>query len=239
MLLTLPLGPLWQTQGSESRSLAEPIVARIFTCDEDRDHLFAARYRGFRDAGHDIQSPDGRYRDRYDDLPSTLLIGVYAGARPVGTMRVCTWHSETGGGVPCEEVYTEVAGIKAAAAGPVVELSRLAVEHGAVPMARRTAVYAQLVRMGLLVCFATDVDRTLVAAHAQWRTFYERIFGFRMVAGPEPYPPGNDPVILLHRSFRTGSKRSALRNPFFRITPHDIAELRHALGGAADIGRCR
>jgi hypothetical protein len=49
MLLTLPLGPLWQTQGSESRSLAEPIVARIFTCDEDRDHLFAARYRGFRE----------------------------------------------------------------------------------------------------------------------------------------------------------------------------------------------
>lgn len=239
MLLTVPLGPLWQTQRSESRSRAEPIVARIFTCDEDRDHLFAARYRGYRDAGIDVQSPDGRFRDVYDEMPSTLLIGVYVGQRPVGTIRVCTWRPEEGGGVPCEKVYPEVAAIKAEAEGPVVELSRLAVEHAAVPMARRTAVYAQLVRMGLLLCFAMDVDRTLVATHEQWRSFYERIFGFKRIAGPKAYPPGDEPIILLHRSFRRGSKRTALRNPFFRITPHDIAELRHALGAVGNIGRCR
>lgn len=237
MLLTLPLGQSWDTQRSNT---AEPLQARLLTCNEDRDALFAVRYQGFKDAGYDFDAPDGRYRDRFDDLPSTITVGVYFGRRPVGTLRVCFWRpGMQGPALPCEDVYPEVERVKSAARGPVVELSRMAVVHAAGPLARRTAIYAQLVRMGLLICLARDVHVTLVATHEQQRQFYERVFGFTLLAGPAPYPPGREPIILFGENFRQAKKRSILRNPFFRITEAEIAKVRKEFDNLPPYFTCR
>lgn len=230
MLLTLPIGPLWQ-QASREKAPGNFLSARLLTCDEDRDVLFGVRYRGYRDTGYAIEGQDGKYKDPYDDLASTLMVGVYLGRQPVGTMRICFWQpGETGKALPCEKVYPIVGDIKAKAKGPIVELSRLAVEQAAGSMARRTAIYAQLVRMGIMTCLAMDVRVTLVASHEKWRHFYERIFGFRLIGGPEPYPPGNEPILLFEQDFLHHNRRAAMRNPFFRITWDEVHQLKADLG---------
>jgi hypothetical protein len=203
--------------------------ARLLTPDEDRRALFAVRYHGYRDAGYDIPG-DGQYSDAYDALPTTLVIGVYLARQPVGTMRVSFW-SPPGRepALPCENVYASVADIKRRAEGRIVELSRMSVAPSLGEASRRTAVYAQLVRMGLMICFATDVAQTLVATHTKWRHFYQRIFGFSFVAGPGAYPPGNEPIELFALNFRKANKRLAMRNPFFRIVEADVDRLRREL----------
>lgn len=223
MLLTMPLGSLWP--GLQKAAAADMLVARLFTADEDRDALFALRLQSFRAAGLDVPADGGLYKDRYDDLATTLIAGVYLGRQPVGTLRICFWKpGAVGLSLPCEAVYPEVDRIKRSANGIVVEIARLAVEPS-LTTTRRTAVYAQVVRLGIMACLASDVAVTLVATHQKSKTFYQRIFGFSLAAGPQPYPPGDEPIILLAQDFRTANKRLAMRNPFFRIKQAEIDEL--------------
>ena len=205
---------------------------RILDAHDDREPLFALRYRSYKAAGYEMPFRDGLFRDAYDDLRSTLVIGAYESGVPVGTMRVSCWRpGQTGPALPCETVYAEVEAIRATAPGPILEISRVAIEPEKTYAAGKTGVYAALVRTGLIICMATDVAVALIGSHVRWKGFYEKVFGFNLVAGPVAYPPGTNPIVLMSRDFRNADKRVARRNPFFEITDADVMDFRERLAG--------
>jgi N-acyl-L-homoserine lactone synthetase len=204
-----------------------PAKLEILSQDEDKRELYGVRYRAYLAAG--LIKPDSSevYCDRFDREPTTLAVGIFEQGRCIGSMRLSFLEEAMSEGkLPCEEVYPEVARIKARSRGTLVELSRLGLEPSIRNRSYRTTVTAALVRAAIMACMAADVNVALAATRTQWVRFYQYMMGFKVVAGPSRYPPGDVPVYLMCVNFREVADRRARHNVFFRISPAEVAQMR-------------
>lgn len=198
----------------------------------NRRDALALRHRGYVHAGLIEPSPFGIYTDAYDDLPTTLIAGLYRRGSCIATLRLCIYRpGASGAALPCETVYPEAAAIKARATGPVVELSRLSIDPDIANTRYRARLYAATIRAGIAACVALDVKHILVATQTKWRSFYEQVFSFKATGPAQLYPPGNVPVVLFERALDEDAKRRMASNLFFKIEADELRELQAILPG--------
>jgi N-acyl-L-homoserine lactone synthetase len=204
-----------------------PAQLEIYSHDEDKRELYAVRYRAYLTAGLIGPDPEEVYCDPYDFEPTTLAVGIFEHGRCIGSMRLSFLEDRSSvHKLPCEDVYPEVERIKGRSSGPVVELSRLGLEPSIRNRSYRTTVTAALVRAAIMACMAADVNVVLAATRTQWVRFYQYMMGFKVIAGPRHYPPGDVPVYLMCVNFREVADRRARHNVFFRISPAEITQMR-------------
>lgn len=197
---------------------------------DNRREAFALRYRGYVHAGLIQPSPFGIYSDAYDELPTTIIAGLYRRGACIATLRLSFYKpGSEAPALPCEKVYPEIPGIKAAAQGMVVELSRLAIDPEITNTRYRARLYAAAIRAGVSACLAMDAKHLLVATQTKWRTFYEHVMNFKAVGPPQFYPPGDVPVVLLARPLDNGLKSRIARNMFFKVDPAELDDLKSRL----------
>lgn len=207
-----------------------PAQLEIFSHDEDKRELYAVRYRAYLAAGLIKPDPKEVYCDPFDTQTTTLAVGIFEQGRCIGSMRLCFLEDAIPEArLPCEEVYPEAARIKANARGTIVELSRLGLEPAIRNRSYRTTITAALVRAAIMACMAADVNVVLAATRTQWVRFYQYMMGFKLVAGPRKYPPGDVPVYLMCVNFREVADRRARHNVFFRISPAEIGQMRSVM----------
>jgi hypothetical protein len=197
--------------------------------DNRRDAL-ALRHRGYVRAGLIEPSPFGIYTDAYDDLPTTVIAGLFRRGACIATLRLSFYTpGTTGPALPCEKVYPEADAVKARAKGLVVELSRLSIDPDITNTRYRARLYAAAIRAGVTACIAMDAAHLLVATQTKWRKFYEHVMDFKVMGPPQLYPPGDVPVVLLERALDDGLKRRIAKNMFFKIDDAELQELRTLL----------
>lgn len=226
------------TQSQKLRGNAgKRFALKFLVSAADRDASFRLRFAAYRDVlGADADDIGGRYRDAFDDLPTTVTIGAYDGDRLVGTMRLCLsrpWEDLST--LPCAAHYPALADVKRKAGGALMEVSRLSIDPGLANTSYRTTLYATLVRASLLAAEAAGVTTILIAMRPQLVRFYQYMLGFDIVGEPAFYPPGNFKIWLLAGSIGQARTRQRLQNAFFRITPDEIESFRAQL--ARWIGR--
>jgi N-acyl-L-homoserine lactone synthetase len=172
-------------------------------------------------------SPFGIYTDAYDDLPTTVVAGLFRRGACIATLRLSFFSPGTvAPTLPCEKVYPEVEGIKANAEGLIVELSRLAIDPSITNTRYRARLYAAAIRAGVSACIAMDAKHLLVATQTKWRSFYEHVLDFRVTGPAQFYPPGDVPVVLLARDLDAALKRRVAKNMFFKLDEAELADLR-------------
>lgn len=202
-----------------------------YATGDNRREAFALRHRGYVAAGLIEPSPFGIYSDAYDELPTTVVAGLFRRGACIATLRLSLYApGAPAPTLPCEHVYPEVAGLKADAKGLVVELSRLAIDPDIQNTRYRARLYAAAIRAGVAACVALEARHLLVATQTKWRSVYEHVFGFKAAGPAQLYPPGDVPVVLLARALDDNLKRRIARNMFFRIEDAELAELRARLG---------
>lgn len=201
-----------------------------YAAGDNRREAFALRYRGYVDAGLIQPSPFGIYTDAYDDLPTTVIAGLFRRGACIATLRLSFYMPGAAAPVlPCEKVYPEIAAIKANADGLVVELSRLSIDPSITNTRYRARLYAAAIRAGISACLAMDAKQLLVATQTKWRSFYEHVMDFKAVGPAQFYPPGDVPVVLLSRALDDGLKRRIAKNMFFKLDPAELEDLRERL----------
>ena len=203
-----------------------------YACTDNRREAFALRYRGYVHAGLIEPSPFGIYTDAYDDLGTTLVAALHRRGACIATLRLSLYVPGTEGpALPCEKVYPEVAALKAAAQGPIVELSRLSIDPDITNTRYRARLYAAAIRAGVMGCIALGARHLLVATQTKWQSFYEHVLDFKVAGPAQLYPPGDVPVILLARELDADLRRRIARNMFFRIDEAELEELTGRLPG--------
>lgn len=201
-----------------------------YAAGDNRREAFALRYRGYVDAGLIQPSPFGIYTDAYDDLPTTVIAGLFRRGACIATLRLSFYMPGAAAPVlPCEKVYPEIPAIKANANGLVVELSRLSIDPSITNTRYRARLYAAAIRAGVSACLAMDAKQLLVATQTKWRAFYEHVMDFKAVGPAQFYPPGDVPVVLLSRALDDGLKRRIAKNMFFKIDAAELEDLRERL----------
>lgn len=197
-----------------------------YSAFDNRREAFALRHRGYADAGLIEPSPFGIYSDAYDELPTTVVAGLFRRGTCIATLRLSFFNpGMTGPALPCEGYYPEIAAIKARASGLTVELSRLSIDPSITNTRYRARLYAAAVRAGISACIAMDAKHLLVATQTKWRGFYEHVFGFKVVGAAQLYPPGNVPVVLLERDLDASLRRRIAKNMFFKLEDAELADL--------------
>ena len=217
--------------GTENVADSEPgsrVTVRWFSSGEgDRRDALALRYRAYHTSGYIETSRWGIYTDPYDDVPSTVIAGLFRHGACIATLRLCFYHPGAAGpALPCETVYPEVEAIKAGATGTVVELSRLAMDPSITNTRYRARLYAAAVRTAVIACAAFDAQQLLVATLLKSRQFYEHVLGFEVAAPPRHYPPGEFQIILLSRHLNADARQRLMNNIFFKFDEQEIADVR-------------
>lgn len=217
---------------------ADAVVRTVwYAADDNRREAFALRYRGYVNAGLIEASPFGIYTDAYDDLPTTVIAGLFRRGACIATLRLSFYKPGAAEPVlPCEKVYPEVGAIKSNAQGLVVELSRLAIDPDITNTRYRARLYAAAIRAGVSACLAMDAKHLLVATQTKWRTFYEHVLDFKVAGPAQFYPPGDVPVVLLARELDDALKRRIAKNMFFKLDPAELEDLRVRLPGLVRLG---
>ncbi len=211
---------------------ADAVVSTVwYSASDNRREAFALRYRGYVNAGLIEPSPFGIYTDPYDELPTTVVAGLFRRGVCIATLRLSfyTPGAATSAALPCERVYPQVEGIKANAGGTVVELSRLAIDPELNNTRYRARLYAAAIRAGISACIAMDAKHLLVATQTKWRSFYEHVLDFKVTGPAQFYPPGDVPVLLLERALDDNLKRRIAKNMFFKLDEAELDDLRTRL----------
>jgi hypothetical protein len=206
------------------------VTTQWYSALDNRREAFALRHRGYVDAGLIEPSPFGIYSDAYDDLPTTIVAGLFRRGACIATLRLSFFApGAISPALPCETVYPEVAALKDKARGLVVELSRLAIDPDIKNMRYRARLYAAALRVGVTACMAMDARHLLVATQPKWQSFYEHVLDFTPVGPPQFYPPGDVPVQLLERALDDGLKGRIAKNMFFKVDEAELDDLRAGL----------
>lgn len=224
---------------AQAKLQAAPLVAdqtdavvrtEWYSATDNRRDAFALRYRGYVHAGLIAPTPFSIYTDAYDDLPTTLIAGLFRRGACIATLRLSFYTpGAPTPALPCEKVYPEVAALKANAQGLVVELSRLAIDPDITNTRYRARLYAAAIRAGVSACLAMDAKHLIVATQTKWRSFYEHVMDFKVAGPAQFYPPGDVPVVLLSRALDEGLKRRIAKNMFFKIDEAELRDLRTRL----------
>jgi N-acyl-L-homoserine lactone synthetase len=228
---TLTFRPQQSATASVSKKF--PFEIRVLARDAGRSEVFALRYRAYREAWCIPLDTDEQYRDRFDDLASTVILGAYDAGVCVGALRVNFSHAWQGcDTLPCAERYPDVAAVKAGTEGTIVEMSRLSIDPAITNTSYRTTLYASLLRAGFMAAQAGNVAKILLVTKPDWIRFYQYMLGFKTIGEPQIYPPSKEPVALLGGSFGDAQKHQRAQNAFFKITPDEIASMKRAIAPA-------
>lgn len=208
-----------------------PIVFRLFSSDSDKSEIYGLRYRAYRQAGWIEPSPDEQLRDAIDELPSTLNVAAYSKDACVGSLRLAMGgESRDSKSMPCRSVFPEeIAALRRKGYRRLVEFSRFAVEPGLANQSFRSTVLMSLVRAGLILCYAADVDYAVIAVHKRFSRFHTAMFGFEVLGASDAYIDIEEPTDLLGRAFQAIDARYKERNAFFRISADEVKGARAAI----------
>jgi hypothetical protein len=222
--------PLTLQTSSEKKPSKFPIDIRIFSSNSDKRDIYRLRYRAFIKDGVIERRDDGMFNDAYDGLASTCTLGAYQGETCVGTFRLAFADGRAAKAtMPCQELFGEVAGLQDQGYVRLVEFGRMVVEPTMLNTSFRTTLYATMVRAGMIVAEAGNVDYGLISVHPKLARFYEMMCGFRAMARAESYPGINAPAVLLGRDFGGLNQKRSKQNSFFRISAGEIAQARSEL----------
>lgn len=212
-----------------SHSKNFPIELHIANTQHQAHEIYALRAEAFRESGW-IDGDDTAFSDEFDALPTAILIAATSRGRLVGTIRVSVTGADGSVSMPCEQEFPEkLAAIRSEGRGRLAEFCRIAVDPAITNSSFRATLYGSLVRSGMLVACAADVNYAFAAVHARISRFYQHMFGFTRLAKSEAYGIINQPTQLLGLEFQALVRRSSERNGFFHVSPQEIALARRHL----------
>jgi N-acyl-L-homoserine lactone synthetase len=211
---------------------AKSFELRILNSESGIRDALRLRGRAYTAIGYDIEKADGEYSDRFDELPTTVLLGAYDQDRLVGSVRLCFSLPQSLSTLPCADYYPALKDTHRSQSRGFVEVSRLSIEPDLNNVSYRTTLYAFLVRASLTAAMAAGVSMLLIATRPDWVKFYTYMLGFQQIGEPALYPPGDFKITLLGGSLEQARMRQRLQNRFFKITDEEIASMQTAIAPA-------
>lgn len=184
------LGTIITDKGYEARLANDPSTQR------DAHEL---RYRSYYAQGHIAANASGILTDKFDDLPTTRTVVVYAQGRAVGSIRTCLLKRGPGISSPCRDAYPAEVERLLQGSGPErdgydgVEVNRMVRAPEAADDQR---LVFMLLRMAGYLALAEDFRVIVTCVRQHHVPFYSRL-RFTQSGEPKIYPGLTCPMVLL------------------------------------------
>jgi N-acyl amino acid synthase FeeM len=183
---------------------------RLAETDEDKDAIYRLRYRAYLNEGAIEPNRDRRTSDRFDEMPSTWIFGVYIEGALASSIRIslATPEHRTS---PSVDVFPEILHPELARGKVIVDPTRFVADPD------RAQRFPELpyvtVRLGYVACSYFNADIGLATVRPEHRAFYRRVFLQEPLSEPRLFPGLLKPVALMAADYR------AIREPVFHRFP--------------------
>src|ERR1700745_1410057 len=179
--------------------LFDRIDYRLIETPEDRDHLYAMRYRAYLHGGLILPSESRRVSDRYDDAPNAWIFGIYVDGELCSSLRLHVLTSEWRTSYSTE-LFGDVL-------HPRLDRGEVFVDPAPfVADPQKSQRFQELpyltVRLGYLACDHFNADTGLSLVRAEHQAFYRRVFLSETIAEPRAFPNVSKKVALMASDFR-------------------------------------
>jgi hypothetical protein len=199
---------------------------------EEKDQLYAMRYRAYRHGDLIPPSESQRYRDRYDDAPNALTFGIYVDGALCSSLRLHILTPEQRMSYTTE-LFGDVLHPRLDKGEVFIDPARFVADP---EKAERFPELPYLtLRLAYLACEYFNADTGLALVRPGHQAFYRRVFLHETLAEPRPFPNALVKVALMASDFRALRERVLARFPILRSSAFERRMLfqrnRHSVAG--------
>jgi hypothetical protein len=196
--------------------LLDRVDYRLAESSEDLEPIFRLRYNAYVREGALAPGISKRLTDGFDGSKNTWIFGVYIDNQLLSSIRLhitSPQHTD----MPALPAFADLLLPEVQAGKIIIDPSRFVADSS---LAR---LYPQLpyltVRLPWVACDYFNADYLLATVRTEHNAYYRRVFGFRTVCTPRPYPPLTKPLTLMMLDYnRAKHEEVNHRYPFFRST---------------------
>ena len=194
-------------------ALFDRVDYRLIETPEDKDRLYAMRYRAYLHGGLILPSESQRVSDRYDDAPNAWTFGIYVDGELCSSLRLHVLTSEWRMSYSTE-LFGDILHPRLDQGEVFIDPARFVADP---EKAQRFPELPYLtVRLGYLACEYFNADTGLALVRAEHQSFYRRVFLNETIAEPRPFPNVTKKVALMASDFRTVREQVMARFPIMR-----------------------
>ena len=207
--------------GAEARSplfvrgsgLSDRIDYRRIETPEDKDCLYAMRYKAYLHGGLILPSESQRVTDVYDDAPNAWTFGIYIDGELCSSVRIhlltSQWRTSY-----ATELFGDILHPRLDRGEVFVDPARFVADP---EKAKRFPELPYLtVRLPYMACEYFNADSGLAVVRAEHQAFYARVFLQKTITEPRAFPNVLKKVALMACHFPTVRERVASRFPIMR-----------------------
>jgi len=209
-------------------ALLDRVDYRLIETPEDKDRIYALRYKAYLHAGLILPSESRRVSDRYDDAPNAWIFGVYLDGELCSSLRVHALTSEWRMSYSTE-LYGDILHSRLDRGEVFVDPARLAADP------EKARLFPELpyvtLRLAYLACDHFNADTGLAMVRPDHQPFYRRVFLHEPIGEPRAFPGWHAmKTSLMASDFRRLRERVMARFPIMRSTQYERQMLfeRHA-----------
>jgi hypothetical protein len=194
-------------------ALFDRVDYRLIETPEDKDRLYAMRYRAYLHGGLILPSESQRVSDRYDDAPNAWTFGIYVDGELCSSLRLHVLTSEWRMSYSTE-LFGDILHPRLDQGEVFIDPARFVADP---EKAQRFPELPYLtVRLVFLACEYFNADTGLALVRAEHQSFYRRVFLNETIAEPRPFPNVTKKVALMASDFRTVREQVMARFPIMR-----------------------
>jgi len=193
--------------------LFDRIDYRPIETAEEKDQLYAMRYRAYLHGGLILPSEAQRVSDRYDDAPNAWTFGIYVDGELCSSVRLHVLTSEWRMSY-ATELFGDVLHPRLDHGEVFVDPARFVADpekHQRFPELPYLTV-----RLAYLACEYFNADSGLALVRPEHQAFYRRVFLQEPIAEPRSFPNVLKKVALMACDYRMVRERVVARFPIMR-----------------------
>ena len=206
-------------------SVAELLGAtssKAIRSDRDREDVYRLRYAAYSREGALPPGAPKLFKDRYDDSPHAVTLGVYVEGCLASSIRLHIGTRDCPD-IPAMQVFSDYLLPRFQACQVVVDPTRFVVDDA---MARRFPKLPYItVRLAWMASAWFNADVLLATVRAEHQAFYRRLLGHKVACPARPYPMLTKAISLMDLDCVTERKRVEQRYPFFASSEQERASL--------------
>lgn len=195
--------------------LLERIDYRRADTEEEREAIFRLRYDCYLGEEAILPNFERRFTDPFDETDNTWLFGLYLEGQLVASMRIVVATKE----------FPELPAMWSFGAEltPELEAGRILIDPTRFVVDKNVSRHHphlayMTARIGWIAGEYFQADAILATVRREHEAFYKRVFNYKLVRDPRPYPTLLKPLNLMSLDYFAERDRVNRRYPFFRST---------------------
>lgn len=226
-----PRAPL-EIRGAE---LFDRLDYRLVETPEDRDAVYAMRYRAYLHGGLISPNASQRIVDTYDDAPNAWIFGIYLDGELCSSLRLHVLTSERRMSYTTE-LFGDVLDSRLDRGEVFVDPARFSADPD--KSQRFHELPYLTLRLAYLACDHFNADLGLAMVRTDHQAFYRRIFLHETLTEPRPFPGWHSrKVVLMASDFAKLRERVLTRFPIMRSSAFERRMLFDRAGQIQTVSR--